>query len=189
MYPFAQPVKVDLASSLTPRTSAEKPDAAALAQADRLAEFLGDISASIAQHRAAHRQAVAEIAADKEQGTVRIPGGALYPVHKQSRDARSESHNALRVLVPAQRMARRLVQQLRFQPGHADLPALEEHLLSHAFRIPRAALFYQDRLLTRTMRHTLLTLTAGQAAIATELLKRYTDLFPWGPKFADAYPV
>lgn len=187
MYPFAKPVVVDLASSLTPRTSTEKPDAAALAQADRLAEFLADISATIAQHCAVHRQAVAEIAADKEQGTIRMPGGALYPVHKQSREARAESHNALKVLVPAQRMARRLVQQLRFQPGHADLPALEEHLLSHAFRIPREALFYRDRLLTRTMRHTQLTFTMGQAAIATGLLKCYPDLFPWGPKFAEAY--
>lgn len=189
MYPFAKPVVVDLASSLTSRTSTEKPDAAALAQADRLVEFLGDIGVTIAQHRTFHRKAVVEIAADKEQGTVRIPGGVLYPVHKQSRDARAESHNALKVLVPAQRMARRLVQQLRFQPGHADLPALEEHVLSHAFRIPREALFYQDRMLTRTMRHTQLTFTAGQATIATELLKRYPDLFPWGPKFADAYIV
>jgi hypothetical protein len=163
------------------------PSASEIEQAVQLKLFLADIGVTIAAHLTDYRLALGQIATDKEQGTVRTPSGALYPVHQEARRNRTQAQQALRVLVPAQRIARRQYQHLLFQPAHSNMPALEEHLLSHAYRIPRELLFYQDRTMTQAARFTQLTLTAGQATIALELLARYPLLFPWGPRFAESY--
>lgn len=195
MYPFAKNAVIDLAASLgSPSVRTEPPTADELALADRIARFLLDIGPTIDHTRAAYKAAVAGIAYNHKWGRVYDPlgykDGGVMPQHSQVMAERAATQRVLQLLVPAQRLARRLVQQLRHQPGCADFAALEEHLLSHAYRLPREVLFYQeaDRLLSHSMRHKQMTLTLDQAVIARELLARFSDLFPWGAKFAAAYP-
>jgi hypothetical protein len=195
MYPFAKNTIVNFAASLdSPAVRTEPPTAEELGLAARIARFLQDLEPTVKQTRAAYANAIAGIAYNHKWGQVYDPlgykAGGVLPRHSQVLAERAATQRMLQFLVPAQRLARRLIHQLQHQPGCANFAALEEHLLSHAYQLPREVLFYQhaDRLLSRSMRHKQLTLTLDQAVIARELLARFSDLFAWGPKFAAAYP-
>lgn len=194
--------RFDLAQSagLAARGPARAPDAQELAAAALVLDFLQDVGPLVAQARAAYRAALTCIGYNNKWGLVYDPlgyrAGGVMPQHSKALADRAEAQNVLQVLVPAERRAQRLYQQLRFQPDHADLPGLEEHLLSFAYQTPRALLFepvtsrskaqrWQDR---APHRHTWQTLTKAQADIARGILSRHTALFPWGPKFAAAHP-